>query len=113
MTMLGRDLAGPGEVLLRGGPAAQEVLSVGRREVRGAHRRKPDTCVRDDFASVVAQPERRPGGPDRPVTDPPAHLLVRAPDSGDDRDLDLGEDFAWPYDGLVGSGVEVPGLDGP
>src|SRR5262245_54515716 len=100
----GGDLAGPGEALVGGGRAAQELLGLRRRELPRADRGEPDPGLGD---RVTGQPEGYPGRPDRPVPDPAAHFRVRAAPARRDRDPDLGEHLARADHGLVGPGVEL------
>src|SRR6185312_1440022 len=47
VAVLGSDLAGPGEAVLGGRGAAQELLGLGRGEVLGADRGEPDPGLGD------------------------------------------------------------------
>src|SRR5215469_2947959 len=108
--VLGGDLAGPGEALLSGGRAEQELLGLRRGELARADRGEADPGVGD---RVAIQPDRGPGRAHRPVPDPAAHLRVGAAAAGLDRDPDLGEHLAQRHHGLVGPGVELPGRHRP
>src|SRR5579859_5506273 len=66
--VFGRELGGPGEVLLGRVRAAQEVLGLGGREVPGPHGGEPDPGVGDGTA---VEPQGGARGGDRPVADPP------------------------------------------
>src|SRR6266516_1059628 len=102
----GGDLTGPGEGLVSGGRAAQELLGLRRRELARADRGEPDPGIGHHIAG---QPDGGPGRAHRPVPDPAAHLLVGAAAAQRDRDPDLGEHLARAHHGLVGPGVEFPG----
>src|SRR5215471_202891 len=104
--VLGGDLAGPGEALLGGGRAAQELLGLRRGELARADRGEADPGVGD---RVAVQPDRGAGRSHRPVPDPAPDLLVGAAATGPDGDPDLGEHLARRHHGLVGPGVEFPG----
>src|SRR4051812_9721934 len=108
--VLGREPTRLREVRLRRLLAAQEVLRLDRREVRGADRGQPDPDVGDRVATV--QPQGGTGGRHRPVTDPTLDLLVRAAAAGADREPDLDEQLTVADDRLVRALVELPGRDG-
>src|SRR6266487_1980776 len=84
--VLGGDLTGPGEALVGGGRAAQELLGLRRRELARADRGEPDPGIGHH---VAGQPDGDPGRAHRPVPDPAAHLLVGAAAARRDRDPDL------------------------
>src|SRR5215469_13294422 len=108
----GGDLPGGREAFLGCRRSAQVLLGLRGGEVLRADRGQPDPGVGDGGA-VAFEPDRRAGGADRPVPDPPPDLLIRAPAAGGDRDLDLGEQLARRDDRLVGPRVEVSRAYGP
>src|SRR5262252_5963367 len=83
--VLSGDLTGPGEALVGGGRAAQELLGLRRRELARADRGEPDSGVGHH---VTGQPDGGSGRAYRPVPDPAAHFLVGAATARRDRDPD-------------------------
>ena len=92
--MLGRDLARPREGLLVGRPAAQELLGLGRDEVR---RRRPPSARCP--TSVIRPPASQTAAPAAPIGQSPARRATFR--------------YALPLSGLIGSLISVSISAGP